>query len=427
MARNYALTWAPSSTFPLSVAPSGRYLQTASGSPFFVHGEAAWSAIANLTDSDQLTYLNNAQARGINAIMVNLFEHHFSSNAPNDKLGNAPFTGTAFQTSLGSAYMTRAVAFIRAAAARGICVFLNPEYAGFGGGSEGWHTEITAATQAQRIARGAEIAGYLAVEPNIVWCAYGDYDPPSHQPYIDIFTGITNGGDTHIRGGHHYTTNENSHDNAEAYAWDFIYRYGGVVSSDVDAGWAAAAKPVLLGEAWYELENGATSLDVRRQAYGAFCAGACGHFFSHRDLWGYGNGLFQTGTWQDAINNVGGVAPAREQMPYLQALVAGLSGGFQLGSPDRTGTLITSGRGTAGTSSYITARYCSTWAVIYVPAGSASTFTVARSGFAGSLTPLWRNPRTNATQSAGGSVANTGSQSFTPPDANDWILQITVP
>lgn len=291
-----------------------------------MHGEAAWSAMTNLSDADQITYLNNAAAKKFNVIMLELFEHQFSANHPNDASGNAPWTGTAYQSSLGSAYMARVSTFIRAAAARGIMCCINPAYAGFGGGSEGWHTEVTAASQAQRRAAGLAIGNALKAEPNIMWMKFGDYDPPSHTPYDDIFTGITNSGDLHTLVGNHYTTDESSHDGVGSYTWDYVYRYGGVVSSDVDAGWAANAGPVLLGEAWYELENSSTALDIRRQAWGAFCAGACGHFYGHRDIWGFGNGLFQTGTWQDACNNVGSVAAAREQMAFLRSLIASLPG-----------------------------------------------------------------------------------------------------
>ena len=52
--------------FPVSVHSSGRYLVDASGAPWRMHGDTAWSLIAQLNAIDQNTYLADRQSRGVN-------------------------------------------------------------------------------------------------------------------------------------------------------------------------------------------------------------------------------------------------------------------------------------------------------------------------------------------------------------------------
>lgn len=422
------------SVFPFSISANGRYFVDPQGAPVFIHGEAAWSAIVNLSNADQDTYLANCSTRGINALILNLIEHQFGANAPNDINGNSPFSGTAFQSSLGSAYHTRAHDFLTRTLTSNIMPFVNRNYAGFGGGAEGWHPEITAASQAQRQSYGTNVANYYKdLAANLIM-NFGDYDPGvgNRGPYDDIWASMV-AADARLLVGNHYDTNVSSHDVAAvAYNWDYIYKWGTAgscyVHDVVDDGWQASpTRPVIFGEGRYQGENSATAADVRRQAWGAFCAGAAGHFFGDKNIWAFGNGPFQDDTWQNAIANTGGIADGRAQMVHLRNLVAS-NAGWYLTVPDRTSTLVTAGRGTLASSSYVTARFSTTLAFIYLPSGSSGgAITVDRTEFAGSLTPLWYNPRTGGTQSAGGSVANTGTQNFTAPDTSDWTLLITVP
>lgn len=421
----------------LAVSSNGRYLiDTAHGDvPFFVHGEACWSAIVNLTDAEQDDYLENLAARGFNAVMVNLIEHEFGASAPNDTSGNAPFTGTAFQSSLGSAYRTRAKRFISKAASLGIVVFLNPNYAGWGGGSEGWHAEITAGTTstAERQAYGSAVGSDYAEHVNIVWMNFGDYDPPSHTPYTEIRDAIA-AADGRTLVGNHYGTDVSSHDKATAYTWDYIYKWGTpgscYVHDFVDDGWVADSGPVIGAEFRYESENSTTALDCRRQAWGTLCAGGKGHFYSHRDIWGAGNGANQVGTFDDAINNVGSVAPAREQMAHLKAF-ADAHPGWELTQPDRTSTFITAGRGTLASASYVTACFSSTLGFAYLPLGtsgpSSGQITVDLSEYSGPITWHWYNPRTGGTSGGASGVSNSGTQNFTAPDGSDWVWVGWVP
>jgi len=56
--------------WPLRVSASGKYLEDQDGVPFPIVGEAAWSITAQLNPADVIVYLNDRQAKGFTAIMV---------------------------------------------------------------------------------------------------------------------------------------------------------------------------------------------------------------------------------------------------------------------------------------------------------------------------------------------------------------------
>jgi hypothetical protein len=57
-----------SAAFPLTTKPGKRYLEDADGKPFLVHGDTAWSLIADLRREDVERYLDDRRARGFNTI-----------------------------------------------------------------------------------------------------------------------------------------------------------------------------------------------------------------------------------------------------------------------------------------------------------------------------------------------------------------------
>ena len=70
------------------------------------------------------------------------------------------------------------------------------------------------------------------------------------------------------------------------------------------------------------------------------------------------------------------------------------------------------------------------YAIAYFSLGSASTLTVALSGFAGTVTAKWFDP-TNGAYTSIGTFPNSGSHNFTPRGKNnagdpDWVLLLTV-
>jgi Protein of unknown function (DUF4038) len=87
----------PRPAFPLRVEAGKRYLVDAVGKPFLIHGDTAWSLIADLTREDVERYLADRRDRGFNTLLVNLIETRFARNAPANAYGELPFQGQPFE------------------------------------------------------------------------------------------------------------------------------------------------------------------------------------------------------------------------------------------------------------------------------------------------------------------------------------------
>lgn len=411
-------------TGPLRASPNHRYLVDGRGQPFFVHGEAGWASITNLSEADAVAYLDDLARRRFNAVMVELIEHKFSANPPANALGVKPFSGVAFQSTPSTAYMAHVRWFVQQAAQRGIVVFANPAYLGWGGGEEGWHQELEAASTAQARSWGAFVGSSLAQERNLVWHLFGDFDPPSHAKTNDVQAGLAAAAPSLTLFAHHFERGKSSTDAREPWlTWNYVYPPPvGYMHVEVLTGYnAAPVVPQLLGEGYYEADPQLpTTEDVRRQAWGALTSGAAGHFYGHRHLWAFGNG-FEPSDWRKALD-----APGRQQMAFVEGFFQKRA--WWLLEPDQNDSFVTAGRGNRDSASYVTAALATdrSWGLLYLP-GRSGPVTVNRAKLSGRLSASWFDPRTGKTTPIG-SFANTGSQQLTAPDSNDWVLVLeTIP
>jgi len=78
-------------TFPIRISRNGRHFEDRDGKPFLIHGDTAWSLIAQLRLDETTHYLDRRRSQGFNSILVNLLEHRFSKNPPNNAAGEQPF------------------------------------------------------------------------------------------------------------------------------------------------------------------------------------------------------------------------------------------------------------------------------------------------------------------------------------------------
>jgi hypothetical protein len=403
---------------PLRASANRRYLVDAQGQPFFVHGEAGWASVTNLSEADALVYLDDLARRRFNAVMVELIEHKFSANPPANALGVKPFSGVAFQSTPSNAYLDHVRWFVRQAAQRGIVVFANPAYLGYNGGDEGWQQELEAAPLASARAWGTFVGAGLAQETNLVWHLFGDFDPPSHAKTNAVQAGLAAAAPSLTLFGHHFGRGTSSTEAREPWlTWSYVYPPPvGYMHVEVLAGYnAAPVVPQLLGEGYYEGDPQLpTTEDVRRQAWGALTSGAAGHFYGHRHIWGFGNGV-ERADWRGALD-----APGRQQMAFVEAFFRKRS--WWLLQPDQNNALVTAGRGALDSTSYVTAALASdrSWAVVYLP-GRAGPVTIDRGRLAAKLNASWFDPRTGKVALMG-AFPNSGSQQLTKPDANDWVL-----
>jgi Protein of unknown function (DUF4038) len=120
---------------PFRVSENHRYLVDQDSTPFLLQGDAAWSLIANATKEEAAAYLQNRQAKGFDAVLVNLLEHKFAKkapkNAPKNAYGEAPFTKMSDWSVPNNKYFDHADWDIRKAAENGQVVLLAPAYLGY--------------------------------------------------------------------------------------------------------------------------------------------------------------------------------------------------------------------------------------------------------------------------------------------------------
>ena len=91
-----------SSVYPLRPSANGRYIVDASNAPFLIIGDAPHSILANLNNSDAVTYLTDRGQRGFNALWIELlcdsytfgYGNEGTANYGRDINRNNPFTST---------------------------------------------------------------------------------------------------------------------------------------------------------------------------------------------------------------------------------------------------------------------------------------------------------------------------------------------
>lgn len=153
------------------------------GKPFLVVGNTAWSLIAELNEKDIKAYLDNRQKRGFNAIIVNLIEHKFSTNAPRTRAGLEPFLKANDFSTPDPKYFDFAHKVIWWAGERALSVRLFPAYLRWQGGDEGFFQKIKDGGKDKLTIYGRFIGERFKDWPNIVWVVGGDYAVPKEHAW----------------------------------------------------------------------------------------------------------------------------------------------------------------------------------------------------------------------------------------------------
>ena len=121
----------------LQVSANRRYLVDQNNVPFLVQGDAAWSLIVGLNDTEVDQYLRNRRDKGFSTIIVELIEHRFCKKPPFNEAGDAPFTTPGDFSTPNEKYFAHADWVIHKAGEYGIQVMLAPMYLGYIGTDEG--------------------------------------------------------------------------------------------------------------------------------------------------------------------------------------------------------------------------------------------------------------------------------------------------
>jgi hypothetical protein len=424
----------PTGLFPLGTSSDGASLVTADGHPFLLHGEAAWSLIAQLTPTETMQYLADRHRRGVNAILVNLVEHNYSDNpgTHSNIAGDVPFTMPDDFSTPSEAYFAYADQVIDAAASQGIAVLLFPSYLGFQE-IEGWRVEMTAMGGEPGAPKCASYGRFLgqryASKKNIVWMWGGDFTPADGSELETCMKAIRDGilaAEPGALSSAHWEP-ESTSNSEPAFTSSinlvgvYTYMLGQEKLSCAAARSMTPRKPAFLLETCYEHETirscPDTPVDIRRRQWWGFLACGAGEIVGNNPIWKFGTG------WQQQL-----ASPASTGEQRLAAIAGTVA--WQTFVSDSA--LVTVGQGATGndTELAIVRTADHKQAVIYVPTGGASMITVDLGRMTGAVTGIWQDPTADHSVSAGDGL--TGLHVFKTPGNNngnaaDWVLVLTAP
>lgn len=423
----------------LAVSDNRRHLTYADGSPFFWLADTAWELFHRLNREEADLYLRNRAANGFNLIQaVALAELEGLSEG--NAYGHVPLLKNEQQVydpelpdlapEGGYGYWEHVDYMVDLAAELGLYIGLLPTWGDKFNVAWGTGPDIFNPDNAR--AYGRWIGERYGERPNIVWIMGGDRPLTEHR-HFEIVRAMAEGvregsGGRQLMTFHpHGGASSSLHVHHEAWL-DFNMMqssHGSRYKANYEmiaADYARTPiKPTLDGEPCYEdiavgfkPEDGFfDAADVRKAAYWAVFAGACGHTYGHHSIWSMvvePEGWF-TMPWTRALNR-----PGMSQMKHLRRLIE--SRPMLDRVPDQE-LVPEAGKGAA----HLQATRGEDYAFIYSPCGLAFEVNLGRiSG--DTLQAAWYDPRTGETQKIG-TMANTGQARFTPPSTGqgeDWVL-----
>jgi hypothetical protein len=443
------------SKFPVHIDPSNRYLVDATGKPFLLHGESAFSLISQATDAEVDQYLADRQQKGFNTIWVGLIDHKFADKAPSNISGTPPFDGVVPSTSFSDfskpdeAYFAHADSVIQKAADKGFLVLLSPAYLGYNGGyggeTEGWYQDLLANDAADPMGRLHDFGRYLGQRyarfSNILWLNGGDYDPlsPPDPPIVrKIALGIREV-DTHSLHSGHCAQELSAFQCWGGETWLQIndtYTYTDVYQTARTEYQRVPSMPVFLVEGRYEnediLNGNGTEQQVRVQAYQALLSGEMGQVFGNNPIWSFSSKIAiypsTPPDWTAWLNSPGSLS-----MVHVHSLFAPRA--WWTLQPDFSNTLLTGGQAGSGVpyDRAVAAKAADgSFAIAYMP--SSRQITVDLGQLAGpNVNARWYDPAAGTFTGliTGASIpTSSGSTLFNPPGNNgstsgtysDWVL-----
>lgn len=405
-----------SGIFPLSVSPSRRHLVDANNRPFFIHGDAAWSLVAQLSRKDADIYLSDRRNKGFNTILVNLIEHEFAAAPPKNYYGETPFLPPGDFEAPNESYFEHVDQLIGSAAEKGFLILLAPAYMGFEGGHEGWYQEMKANGPAKLKNYGRYLGKRFRKHANILWVHGGDFNPPETVLLRALVSGIRDN-DTRSLNTFHGSRGTSATDFlGTAEAWlqvSSIYTGATDVVHAAMHEYSRFPRPFFLIEARYEGE-GANAVTVRLQAYQTILSGGCGHVMGNLPIWRFGEG------WQRALNSNGA-----QTLVYLRRLIERYA--WSKLRPDFANTFLIEGVKSTSDRAVAAIANDGSFGLLYMPSARSVTLNLAM--LAGPKVRVhWYDPTTGDVSTLPGlSMPASGSRTFVPYAHNasgdsDWVL-----
>jgi hypothetical protein len=411
------------SPFPLSVDSTSRALIGANGEPFLVLGDAAWSLMVELDRDGVDHYLEERHRLGFNTILVSLIEHRFSSHAPLNAYGDAPFTTPGDFATPNEAYFQHVDWVIQRMADYGFLVFLSPDYAGWEGGDDGWWKEMVANGTDTLHEYGRFVGQRYAKFDNIVWVEGGDFNPPEKDLEDAVARGISETDPQALQTAHlaPETPPREFWSGADWLDIDNVYTYRPVYDSAI-AAYESSSMPFVLMESFYENEHNATTRRLRTQVYHALFTGSTGHIFGNNPIWHFGSGgIFDAPvTWEEALDG-----PGSRSMAAVALIMKRLEW-WKL-RPDGDAEFLTDGLDGGDDRAVAALSADRTWGVVYVPTQRTITLDLSTMGETRARL-VWYDPttgeptRTATVGAATPVVLDTPGRNASGDE--DWVLVV---
>lgn len=416
--------------FPLRVSDNRRHLIDQASTPFLVRGDAAWSLIVQLTREEAEAYFEDRRARGFNLLMVNLIEHFYADNAPQNAYGEAPFKQPGDFSQPNEAYFAHADWVLRRAAEFGFAVLLCPAYLGYEGNHEGWYQEMRRSGVDILNAYGRFVGERYRDFKNIIWLEGGDFAPPPDGMVLvnAVALAIQKAGASQLQTAH-WSPETSAMDVATDGWLDFntTYTYRPVYLQSTIDHQRPDTKPHILIEGAYEEEHMSTPRSLRGQVYYALLTGAAGDVFGQRSVWKFKKETYLRDLsgrwWRPALDTPGtrGVEHARRL--FFARNWTGLI-------PDIDNQFLRDGLGLHGGDLYAVAAVTRDrrLALAYVP--SKRSVTIDTSRIALPARARWYDPTSGAFIDARpNAIEEPSVMQFETPELNhagdtDWVLAI---
>ncbi len=431
----------------LAVSPNGRYLQTADGTPFFWMADTAWRLLQRLTREEVVQYLEDRKQKGFNVVQLviaggsrerNLYGAPAFADGrldqPRVTPGNNPADPQEYD------YWDHLDFVLDEAGARGIYLAMLPAWCSF--------AKSKALNETNAPAYIRFLTRRYRERPNIVWINGGDCrgsdctelwkligrllkeEDPNHLVTYHPFGGTSSSMWFHEEPWLDFNMFQSGHRRYDQVREEQRAFWKGednwrFVEEDLSR---RPLKPTLDGEPIYEnIPQGLhdptqpywDANHVRRYAYWAVFAGACGHTYGHNAVMQMHKPALRRGgygvreTWEEALQ-----APGAHQVPLIRRLM--LSRPYLERVPDQS--LIAGSNGER--YERVMATRGDSYAFFYTFTGRP--FRVRMGKISGSrVVAWWFDPRTGKTIRIG-VFSNRGTREFAPPGrpgvGNDWVL-----
>jgi len=400
----------------LKVSSDKRMLQHKDGTGFFWMGDTAWHMTRKLNNANIDKYLTDRKNKKYTVIQTVAVADKWGQLDTRER----PFEDMVRYRKPNEKYWKRVDYIVNTAEEKGLYVALLPM----------WNGKIAEISNADIVVYAKWIANRYKNKPNIIWVVGGDSK-------IEISKWRAMGKTINAIDSNHLITFHptGGKSSSEWFHNESWLDFNMIQSGHSTKGTSSAinllkgtykknlVKPVLDAEPRYEdihvgMKNGNprfTDFHTREIAYKQLFSGAFGHTYGHQSIWqmwSKGDRPCITGgscrkSWEEALNDSGA-----KQMQYISELMQ--SKPIIGRVPDQS--IINSGNGVATRGNG--------YAFVYISSGKLFTINMNKTKISGeTVKASWYNPRNGkTTKDSHSPYGNTGTQEFTPPTLEDWVL-----